>query len=126
MKGVKFKYFLPATWSREVSVLYKAKTGIVIKQPALVFRNNYDQPDKEEAAALKKARAADFDGKGFGIESTMAKKPIYRYFEPVRVAKGCLGCHGDPKGKIDILGYEKEGQKVGEVRALISVSVPVK
>ena len=125
MKGVAFKYFLPASWSREVSVIYKAKTGIVIKQPAPVYRNNYDQPDADEMAALNKARAEGFDGKGFGHASTMGKQKIYRHYEAVAVAKGCLGCHGDPKGKIDPLGYEKEGQKVGEIRAVVSVSVPI-
>jgi general secretion pathway protein A len=125
LKGIKFKYFLPASWSRETSVIYKAMTGIVIKQPAKIFRNNYDQPDEEEMAALTKARSPGFDGKGFGQTSTMGKQAVYRHYEPVAVAKGCLGCHGEPKGKIDILGYEKEGQKVGEIRALVSVTVPI-
>ncbi|MCK5878051.1 MAG: DUF3365 domain-containing protein [Candidatus Marithrix sp.] len=37
----------------------------------------------------------------------------------------CLACHGKPKGKLDMLDFEKDGLDAGDVIGLISVSIAV-
>jgi len=126
VKGVKFKYFLPATWSRETALMLKTKTGIMIKQAAINYRSPCNKADAMENTILTKFRKPDYDGKTYGEMSTVGKQKVYRHFRPVTIDEGCLGCHGEPKGEKDIIGYEKDGLKIGDVRAIISVTVPVK
>jgi general secretion pathway protein A len=125
MPGVGFKNFLPAVWGRETAMMFKAKTGISIRQPAFLYRNPINKPDAAEQQALLKARAAG-DGKPFGEFATFGKQKVYRAYLPIAMDKGCLGCHGEPKGEADVLGYEKDGLKLGNVRALASVAIAVK
>ena len=35
----------------------------------------------------------------------------------------CLVCHGSPKGEMDVTGYPKEGGKVGDLGAAISITL---
>ena len=49
----------------------------------------------------------------------------YRYLQPIYIQEGCLKCHGDPKGELDIAGRPKEGYRVGDFRGAISVSIAV-
>jgi hypothetical protein len=35
----------------------------------------------------------------------------------------CLSCHGEPKGQIDITGYPKEGGKLGDLGAAVSITL---
>jgi hypothetical protein len=44
---------------------------------------------------------------------------------PLFYSRQCLGCHGKPKGEVDISGYEKEGFKEGDLGGAISVILPV-
>ena len=125
VKGVGFKYFLPATWGRETAMIFKAQTGIIIKQTALLYRYPGNRPDDSEMKSLIKFTSPDYDKKTYGEISTIGKQKVYRYYRPVYMVPGCLGCHGDPKGGKDVLGYEKDGLKVGDVRGVISVAVPV-
>jgi len=48
-----------------------------------------------------------------------------RILLPLFYNKQCLTCHGQPKGQIDISGYEKEGFKEGDIGGAISVMVPI-
>ncbi len=125
LKGVGFKYFLPATWGRETAMIFKAQTGIIIKQTALLYRYPGNRPDDSEMKSLVKFTSPDYDKKTYGEISTIGKQNVYRYYRPVYMVAGCLSCHGGPKGEKDILGYEKDGLKVGDVRGVISVAVPV-
>ena len=36
---------------------------------------------------------------------------------------GCLTCHGEPKGEIDVTGYPKEGGKLGDLGGVISITL---
>jgi general secretion pathway protein A len=40
---------------------------------------------------------------------------------PLFYSKQCLVCHGNPKGEVDISGYEKEGFKEGDLGGAISI-----
>jgi len=36
-----------------------------------------------------------------------------------------FGCHGQPKGAPDLLGYEKDGLEAGDVIGLLNVTIAV-
>ena len=42
---------------------------------------------------------------------------------PEYYAESCLSCHGTPKGEMDKTGYPKEGGKVGDLGAAISITL---
>ena len=46
-----------------------------------------------------------------------------RVMLPLFHVKGCLPCHGEPKGERDISGYIREGGKLGELAGAISVKL---
>lgn len=81
-------------------------------------------PDAFEAAAIasfKQDKTQEF------VEKYEGKN--YRYARPLFIEQSCLQCHGDPKdaprAMIARYGSEKAfGYKVGQVRGVISVTVP--
>ena len=42
---------------------------------------------------------------------------------PEYYTAGCLSCHGEPKGEMDITGYPKEGGKLDDLGGVISVTL---
>jgi len=42
---------------------------------------------------------------------------------PEYYGESCLACHGTPKGKMDITGYPKEGRKLNDLGAVISITL---
>ena len=125
VKGVKWKGFLPARWAREAGELLNSRTGILIKQPSIAYRALGNAPDPVEKAVLTKFVDPKHDGEPHGEFAMMGKQKVYRYFEPIRLEKPCLGCHGKPKGELDMLGYEKDGLDAGDVFGMMSVTIPV-
>jgi len=130
VKGVGFKYVLPATWAKETNMIFRAMTGIPIKQSGPFYRIPTGIPDAFEREVIAKFGKKDYSKQPygeFGAIGTIGKQKVYRQVIPV-VANIplCLKCHGDDKGSLDILGYEKEGLKLNDLRGIISVAVPIK
>ncbi|MCP4727134.1 MAG: methyl-accepting chemotaxis protein [bacterium] len=48
-----------------------------------------------------------------------------RFFRAIRLSEECLACHGDPIGEPDIVGFEKEGWRVGEVHGTFEIIAPL-
>lgn len=48
-----------------------------------------------------------------------------RFFRSISLTPECMSCHGDRKGEKDILGFEKEGWKAGEVHGTFEVIAPL-
>lgn len=44
-----------------------------------------------------------------------------RFFRSIKLTSDCMGCHGDPKGEKDLLGFTKEGWKAGEVHGAFEI-----
>jgi hypothetical protein len=124
--SVKLKKFIPAVFGRLVAAEFATRTGVNIKQTTLGqngygARNEYNQPDGWEQAALERVMDEGWErNKGFG-ESVDGG---YRLLKPVYIKKACLGCHGDGIGEKGPYGHAKEGYKVGEIRGGISVHMP--
>ena len=119
--GKAFKGFIPAVYGRVTGNILKGESGVEIKQTTFEPRNEYNTPDAYELKVLKSFEAAKpKDGTGERVGN------VYRYLQPVYITEACLQCHGDPKGERDIAGKHKEGYKVGDLRGVISVSLPVR
>lgn len=88
------------------------------------FRKEENAPDafeKEAVSRFKADKSLEFVGQ--------YENGRYRYARPLFVEESCLQCHGDPKDApptvLEKYGSEKAfGYKVGQVRGIISVTVP--
>ena len=126
VKGIAWKNFLPAKWEREMGQVFTARTGIIIKQPGRAYRSPVNVPDDAEVSALEHfIKAGRAENAPQTVYTTMGKQAVYRHMEPIRLIPPCLGCHGQPKGAPDMLGYEKDGLEAGDVIGLMSVTIAV-
>ena len=128
-QGVGFKGFIPATFGTQAAAKFSDKFGVYLKQTthAGLLRNPKNKADDFEAAVLKKFADPAYPHQGDKVisETVDAGKSL-RVMLPLFYGKGCLACHGDPKGEKDISGYAKEGAKEGDLGGAISVQLPVK
>ncbi|MEK6548580.1 MAG: DUF3365 domain-containing protein [Nitrospirota bacterium] len=125
--GVGFKGFIPATFGTQAAAKFRAKTGVYLKQTQNPPRNPKNTPDDFELKALAKFAEASYPRQGEKIisESVDGGKAV-RIMLPLFYGKGCLPCHGEPKGEKDISGYMKEGAKEGDSGGAISVKLMLK
>ena len=125
-KGVGWKNFLPAKWEREMGGVFTARTGIVIKQPGRAYRSPANVPDDAERAALVHyIKAGREENKPLMTTEKWGKQAVYRHMEPIRLMPPCMGCHGKPKGELDLVNFEKDGLEPGDVIGLMSVTIAV-
>jgi hypothetical protein len=125
-KGIGFKGFIPATFGTKVAEVFSKQTGVTIRQigpPDTEPRNPNNKPDGEEELALLAIQKSHPRVGDHVIEQEIPDRGI-RVLLPLFYSKSCLGCHGRPKGEIDISGYEKEGFKEGDLGGAISVLFP--
>ena len=126
VKGIAWKNFLPAKWEREMGQVFTARTGIIIKQPGRAYRSPVNVPDDVERSTLEHfIKAGHAENAPQTVYTAMGKQAVYRHMEPIRLIPPCLGCHGQPKGAPDMLGYEKDGLEAGDVIGLMSVTIAV-
>jgi len=126
-QGMGYKGFIPATFGTQAAAKFRAKTGVYLKQTANPARNPKNTPDDFELKALAKFAEASYPRQGEKIisEAVDGGKAV-RVMLPLFYGKGCLGCHGEPKGEKDISGYMKEGAKEGDMGGAISVKLMLK
>ena len=55
--------------------------------------------------------------------ATAKGRDAFRVLVPEYYGAGCLRCHGEPKGEIDVTGYPKEGGKLGDLAGAISITL---
>jgi hypothetical protein len=125
-QGVGFKGFIPATFGTQAAAKFTSKYGIYLKQTMLEpgLRNPKNKADEFEVNVMKKFADPSYPRQGEKIisEATDGGKAT-RVLLPLYYGKGCLGCHGEPKGEKDISGYSKEGAKEGDFGGAISVKL---
>ena len=128
-KGVGFKGFIPATFGTQAAAKFSGMAGIYLKQTTHdgLLRNPANKADGFEADVLQKFADPAYPRQGEKIVSEAADGgKTLRVMLPLFYGKGCLTCHGEPKGEKDISGYKKEGAKEGELGGAISVKLPLK
>lgn len=128
-KDVGLKGFLPAIFARQVATKFTnnmdGKIKIKLTAPKSYVRNRANRPDKWESHTIEsKFKLPTYEkGKPFFENTTIKGKAAYRYILPEYYSQSCLGCHGTPKGDIDITGGKKEGGVLGELGGAISLSI---
>ena len=128
-QGVGFKGFIPATFGTQTAAKFSAKSGVYLKQTTLdaFLRNPKNKADDFEAGVLKKFADPSYPRQGEKIVSEAVDGgKTTRVMLPLFYGKGCLACHGEPKGEKDISGYMKEGAKEGDLGGAISVKLAQK
>jgi hypothetical protein len=127
-KGTGFKGFIPAVFARLVDESFarraKGEAEIKVTAPLDLVRNRKARPDAWEAEVIStKLLRADWPrGQPFS-EMVRDGRPAFRIMVPEYYAESCLSCHGMPKGEMDKTGYPKEGGKVGDLGAVISITL---
>lgn len=125
--GVAYKGFTPAHFGTQTAAAFTAKTGIYMKQTTTdaLLRNPKNKADEFEAGIMKKLGDPGYPRQGDKIMSQTVGGEV-RVMLPLFYGKGCMGCHGEPKGEKDVSGYKKEGAKEGDLGGAVSVKLPAK
>ena len=91
--------------------------------PKEYVRNRANRPDAWEHDAINTVFKASGHEKGshYAESTTHKGRSAFRLIIPEYYGESCLGCHGEPKGALDITGGKKEGGKLGELGGAISV-----
>src|SRR5438093_6549053 len=128
-KGTGFKGFIPAVFARLVSENFnqmaKGDAEVKVTAPAELVRNRKARPDAWEAEIIK-AKLLDPQwpkGQSYSAVVDTNSRPAFRVMVPEYYAASCLVCHGSPKGEMDLTGYPKEGGKLGDLGAVISIAL---
>ncbi|MDR3602379.1 MAG: DUF3365 domain-containing protein [Desulfosporosinus sp.] len=121
---INFKYLNPSVVVRGISETFNGTLGYSFKQTRLKVRNPVNAPDPYEQQILKKF-ALNRNLTEYASIDTINGYKSYRYMVPLYFEEECLGCHGEPKGAIDIAGYPKEGAHLGDFAGAISITAPL-
>jgi Protein of unknown function (DUF3365) len=128
-QGTGFKGFIPAVFARMVAEsfdhLAKGEAEIKVTAPVELVRNRKARPDPWEAEIIEK-RLLDpawAPGQPFSAEVETNGRPAFRVAVPEYYVESCLACHGSPKGEMDVTGYPKEGGKLNDLGAVISITL---
>lgn len=127
--GVGFKGFVPAVFARLVNERFMQKVGdeaeIKVTAPPELVRNRKALPDTWETQVIqRRLMSPDWpQGQVFYTEAESRGLEAFRALIPEYYEAGCLSCHGEPKGEIDVTGYPKEGGELGELGGVISITL---
>jgi len=128
-QGKGFKGFLPAVFAAQVaaktSEALKGKAEIKLTAPVAFVRNRANKPDDWENNVIEnKFKSSGWTkDQGFSEDTDKGGKKAFRFMLPEYYAEGCLACHGEPKGDLDITGGAKEGAKLNDLGGAISVTL---
>ena len=124
----------PAYSGRNVAKEVTQKFGFYIKQTSLKYRNPLNKPNANERRILKifnKKHLPEY----WEIGKNSKGEQVIRYAKPLTIKKGCLKCHGIPHKQVPDKLYNalvKDygpvafNYKVGDIRGMVSVEVPMK
>ena len=124
--GTGFKGFIPAVFARLVDEAFsrraQGEAEIKVTAPLNLVRNRKARPDEWEAGVIAtKLLQPDWPhGQPYSAVVTESR-PAFRIMVPEYYGESCLTCHGTPKGEMDKTGYPKEGAKLGDLGAVISI-----
>lgn len=128
-EGLGFKGFVPAVFARLVNEKFRMKVGqeadVKVTAPRELIRNRKALPDEWEQEVIQsKFLLPDWEKDQIFTASTESDgRPAFRTLIPEYYGEGCLQCHGEPKGEIDVTGYPKEGGNEGDLGGVISISL---
>ena len=109
--------------AKAVARLFSISSDYEVRFTRTDPRNDNDTPDAWEAKALDTFEARQDVAEYYQMTDYDGRLSL-RYSVPLLVEKGCLECHGEPAGELDITGYPKEGWKVGDIAGATSIVIP--
>jgi Protein of unknown function (DUF3365) len=127
--GVGFKGFIPAVFGRLVNEAFGRRAAGVaemkVTAPPHLLRNPKVQPDEWEMEVIKTKLESSSWPKDQTYSAAAPKNGnlAERTLIPEYYGRSCLGCHGSPKGEIDITGFPKEGANEGDLGGIISITL---
>jgi Protein of unknown function (DUF3365) len=127
--GVGFKGFVPAVFGRLVNERFAEKVGdearVKVTAPLELVRNRKARPDAWEAKIIEtRLKTPEWpQGRAIATRTVADGREQYRVLVPEYYSAGCLSCHGEPRGEIDVTGYPKEGGELGDLGGAISVTL---
>lgn len=127
--GIGFKGFVPAVFGQLVNESFANLVGteaqVKVTAPPDLVRNRKAMPDDWETKVIEADLMSPDWPKGqvYAELTELGGKPAYRVLVPEYYSTGCLSCHGEPAGEIDITGYPKEGGREGDLGGVISISI---
>ena len=123
----------PAYSGRNVAKEVTQKFGFYIKQTSLKYRNPLNKPNANEKRILKifeKKHLPEY----WEIGKNEKGEEVIRYAKPLTIKKACLKCHGVPykdvpaklyKALVKDYGNKAFNYKLGDIRGMVSVEVPM-
>jgi len=123
----------PAYSGRNVAKEVTKKFGFYIKQTSLKYRNPLNKPNAEERRILKIFEEKHLP-EYWEIGKNSKGQKVIRYAKPLTIKKGCLKCHGIPnkqvppklyKALVKDYGNVAFNYKVGDIRGMVSVEIPM-
>ena len=124
----------PAYSGRNVAKEVTQKFGFYIKQTSLKYRNPLNKPNKYEKKILRILEQQHLK-EYWEIGKNDKGEKVIRYAKPLIIKKACLKCHGIPGKQVPMKLYKalvKDygpvafNYKLGQVRGMVSVEVPMK
>jgi len=128
-KGIAFKGFIPPVFVRlvdeEFGIRARGEAEIKNTAPPGLVRNRQARPDSWEVDVMaSQFLSTDWPkGKPFSATVQDKERSAFRMMVPGYYTQPCLACHGEPKGQLDVTGYPKEGGKLGDLGAAISITL---
>ncbi len=120
------KLFIPAVSGHVIGMKYAEKTGYIIKQTSMRYRNLFNKPDPFEERVLREMEGNP-NLHEYWDDDIIDGKRVERYLYALHVKEDCLLCHGPKEKAPEFIqknydaGYD---YKVGELRGAISVIIP--
>jgi hypothetical protein len=127
--GVAFKGFIPPMFARlvneEFGIRARGEAELKNTAPPSLVRNRQARPDAWETDVMASHFLSMNWPKGQPFSATVQNNEgsSFRMMIPGYYTQPCLSCHGEPKGQIDITGYPKEGGKLGDLGAAVSITL---
>jgi methyl-accepting chemotaxis protein len=124
----------PAYSGRNVASKLTKTAGFYIKQTSLKYRNPLNKPNEVEKRILKIFDKNKNLPEYYEIGKNIKGEEVIRYAKPLKIKKGCLKCHGRPykdvpeklyKALVKDYGNVAFNYKVGDIRGMVSVEVPM-
>lgn len=108
------------------SMFTKNNDDFIIHYTNLNTRKPDDSPDEFETKALEALHDDPELEAYYELTTDENGNEVFRYIEPLYIQDSCLECHGQPKGELDVMGYPKEGQQLGDIAGAASIIMPAK
>jgi hypothetical protein len=127
--GVAFKGFIPPLFARlvneEFGIRARGEAQLKSTAPPSLVRNRQARPDAWETDVMASRFLSTNWPKGQPFSATVQNNDgsAFRMMIPGYYTQPCLSCHGEPKGQLDITGYPKEGGKLGDLGAAMSITL---